>query len=342
MNFLLRMTLAGIMFAVAFTSTAAAQNEDAKAKPASQTAKMLKELRTMKADAEVRRAKMVERFSSNHPSVKQLDSVIDQVTAELKKLDSASKDELPQGGNDKKSVIESLVRETFQLQTQLQLTRIAKAEADLQRIKAELKARQDNTEKIIANRVAELTKGKIDGAVAREDEAENADSAEELAAAGWAVWKKHNWKDALEKFDAALKKDPELSHAKNGRGWSLIHMGRYDDSIDQFKAILKESPKHGAAKNGLGQSLLGKGSFGEAESVLLEATEEAIENMGEKNAVNAAAWYGLIRVYLQQKDYASALKWSKRFLKHGPNESIQKMADEAEKGVKEEDAEKKE
>ena len=279
-------------------------------------------------DARKRRAALVAEFAAEHPSVKKIDQLIERLDQKLADI-AGSEAQTASDQADSKSAVESLVRETFYLQTQLQLARIEKAEADLNRIKRELKDRQENAESIIAKRVAEVegiqkTKNHSGEGI------DASHSAERLTAFGWAAWRKQDWESALPKFQAAVKKDPSLRAARNGLGWTHLHLGEYDLAIEQFKLILKEMPDHAGAKNGLGQSYLAQGKLSDAERVLLEATNDAIKSMGEKQAVSAASWYGLIRTYMQQKDYESAHEWAERFLKHEPNELIQSMAHDAE------------
>lgn len=281
--------------------------------------------------AKLKHREFVNNFGANHPAVRQIEKTIAAVEAELKKMgaaplgfageaDKKDTDTSAVQGDDQRKIIETLVRQSFQLQTKLQMVRVAKAEADLQQIKYQLKERQEAAETIIADRVNQLVK-------ASETKAEYDTDASVLALEGWNAWREQDWKTALKKFQLALSKDPASLAARNGLGWTYVHLADYDKAIVEFKTLLNAMPTHPGALNGLGQSLLAQGKLDEAETELLKATEDLISKLGEAETVQrgaTASWSGLVRVYLQKEDYAQAKNWCERYLKHKPDDKMMK------------------
>lgn len=297
------------------------------------TQELLKAHQAMRAQGrqlEMQRQQFLSQYGASHPLVRQLERSLELMQAELSRVgadpiaavsneDAAVAQPAVPTGADQRAVIETLVRQSFELETQLQMSRVEKAQADLQRVKLQLKERQKNAEQIIKDRVDQLVKQ--DGLKA--DQSANI-PASVLSSEGWAAWNKHDWRTALTKFQAALAKDPQDATAQNGLGWTYVHLREYDKAIAEFKRLLKKSPTHGGAMNGLGQSLLMQGKLDEAERELLKATEDVISQWGETKAASegVAAWYGLARTYMRKKDYSNARKWIERYLKHKPNDQI--------------------
>ncbi|MCA9135950.1 MAG: tetratricopeptide repeat protein [Planctomycetales bacterium] len=285
-------------------------------------------LRAQAAQVELQRQKLMATLGENHPSVVQLNKSLDLIRAELSRIGAArlssgsgkqanrSTPDIP-ADTDARKTIELLVRQSFELETQLQMARVEKAQADLQRIKSQLQERQQNAEQIIKDRVDQLVQ---QSEMAAQKDADTPASV--LSAEGWAAWNKRDWRTALAKFQAALSKDPEYENAQNGLGWTYVHLQEHDKAIAEFKKLLKKSPTHGGAMNGLGQSLLMQGKLDDAERELLKATEDAISQWGEAKAATegVAAWYGLVRTYQQKKDYLRAKNWAQRLLKHKPGD----------------------
>jgi Tfp pilus assembly protein PilF len=305
------------------------QTQPARAAEASDAALDL--VRESGMHAKFQHRELLAKYGASHPAVKQIEQMIGAVEAELKRMGAApigAADEAKKEntftpafqGNDQRKIIEALVRQSFQLQTQLQMTRIEKAEADLQRIKNQLQERQAAAEKIIGDRINQLVK------MSESQADEDADvPASLLSSEGWTAWRERDYRTALKKFQTALSKEPDNETARNGLGWTYFHLKEYDKAILEFRTILKTKPIHPAALNGIGQSLLAQGKFDEAETELLKTTEDLISKLGEAETVRrgtTASWMGLIQVYLRQKDYASAKKWCERYLKHKPNDKM--------------------
>ncbi|MCS7468467.1 tetratricopeptide repeat protein [Stieleria sp. ICT_E10.1] len=304
--------------------------------PAGNANSLEQKLREHGSAAKSKLLELSNQFGQDHPAVKQLEKSLDLIDAQLKRLGAAPlgptakqpSTAKPPLETDPNKVIEALVRQSFQLQMQLQLARVEKAEADLQRVKLQLQQRLDSAEEIIAARVQELINRDV-----AEPETKEQVPASVLTDEGWKAWRTHDTRKALTSFLAAIKIEPENQSARNGLGWTYVHLGEYDKAITEFKKIDPDSPVQGAALNGIGQSLLALGKLDEAEKVLLDATEDMIAKDGEAGAakMGLAAWYGLVRTYLQQKNYEQAKQWSRRYLKHKPDDKGMKdMLEQAE------------
>ncbi len=227
------------------------------------------------------------------------------------KLTTTKKDD-PKG-------IPSDVRKAFELQMRLQQARIAKAEADLQRIKKQHQQRLQNAEKIIARRVATLasknTPPKADADV----------PAAVLSAEGWQAWRDQDWRTALSKFESAIKMEPQNTRSLNGLGWTHFHLGSHADAMADFEKVLRLEPAHGGAMNGLGQCQMALGRLDAATKTLTKATETTIEKLGESATVKkgvSASWFGLVQVLLRQNKPDEAIQWADRYLKHQPEDSM--------------------
>ncbi len=316
-----------------------------KSKPTANATGIEKQLRDHGLSAKLKLLQLSNQFGENHPAVKQLERSLELIDTELKRMgaaplgpaaeQSAAKQPAtskPPTETDSHKVIEALVRQSFELQMQLQMARVEKAEADLQRIKQQLQQRLDSAEDIIAARVKELVRSDMAKAKPKEEPKEVV-PASVLTDEGWKAWRTHDTREALQSFLSALEIEPQNQSARNGLGWTYVHLGEYDKAITEFKKIDKDSPVQSAAINGIGQSLLALGKLDEAEKVLLDATEQMIAKQGEAQAakMGLAAWYGLVRTYLQQKDYEQAEQWSRRYLKHNPDDKMMKdMLEQAE------------
>jgi tetratricopeptide (TPR) repeat protein len=308
-------------------------SEPQKSEPSERPDSELDKMRRSAAGAKLRREKLIAEFGAGHPAVQQINEIIERVEAELKRMGAAPigvaepaagspTRQNPAPGQDQRAVIEALVRQSFELETQLQAARVAKAESDLRRVKSQLQERHRSAELIIADRVMQLLK-KSEAAAKVNPDADVPASL--LASEGWAAWQNRDPRSALAKFKAALAKEPDLEAAQNGLGWTYVHLGDYEQAISEFKTILKVTPTHPGALNGLGQSLLALGRLDEAEQELLKATEDAISQLGEAETVRrgvTASWFGLIRTYIKKEDFESAKKWAKRYLKHKPDDKM--------------------
>lgn len=298
--------------------------------PPQQRIALANQLRDNGLKAKMQYQAVVQQYGKEHPIAKQLERSLELIQRELSRIGAdplpAVADKQPTKAaakpgpdSDQRQVIEKLVRQSFELETQLQIARIEKAEADLNTVKQQLRERQASAEKIIRKRVAELLEQGSTTAKPAEGPASL------LAQEGWMAWRKHDWRRALERFEAALAKEPDNESARNGLGWTLVHLREHDKAIEQFRDLLKDYPTHGGALNGLGQCLLMQGKLDEAEKELLKATEDAIDAHGEATVVRngiSASWFGLVRTYIAKKDRVRAEKWVKRYLEHKPDDQL--------------------
>lgn len=307
-----------------------------KTRSAKQKSTAEQRLRELGLAAKTKLTQLTEQFGSNHPSVKQVQKSIEMVESELDRMGASpigtakQKPPTTQGEQqtDQRKLIEDLVRQAFEYQTELQMERVERAEADLRRVKEQLARRRELADKIIAARVEELLAS--DSAPPTNDAIEQASL---LANEGWKAWRERDLRTALDKFRDAVELEPENGIALNGLGWTYTNLGKLEDGMEIFKKILEQSPTHAAAQNGLGQCLLGLGRLDEAERELLKATEDSIAELGEAGTVKMglAAWFGLVRTYLEKGDPAQAKIWIDRYLKHKPDdETMKQMLQQAE------------
>ncbi|MCC9599554.1 tetratricopeptide repeat protein [Stieleria sp. JC731] len=225
-------------------------------------------------------------------------------------------------------LVEKLVRQAFDLELQLQAKRVRQAELNLQRVKAQLARRKANASSIIQSRIEQLLKESSDGVVEfRQSVKVDADEQEDaavLAAEGWKAWNNQDPRLAIVKFEKAIDANSSLEQARNGLGWARIQVQQYDKAIEQFESLLKDQPTHAGALNGIGQALFAQRKFDEAEKQFLKATETLIEQYGEERAISrqvTAAWFGLVRTYLEKQKYSDATKWAERYLKVKPDDA---------------------
>lgn len=264
-----------------------------------------------------------------------VDDAIEKLMQELTPVDGSA--EPVTLSQRQRAMLQQAVEKAFELETQLHQERVAKAEARLELVKQQLRERQRQAKRLVDQRVASLiARFNSSDVTTQSDRQAEQHSAALLSSEGWDAWRKQDLRTALSKFQQAIKQQPDYAAARNGLGWTYIHLGEFDKAISTFESLLKEEPDLGGAQNGLGQSLLAKGKLDEAEKVLLHSTQTAIERFGEAGTVRqnlTASWYGLVRTYLRQKDFANAKKWAERYLKYKPDdEAYQSMLREANEG----------
>jgi Flp pilus assembly protein TadD len=114
--------------------------------------------------------------------------------------------------------------------------------------------------------------------------------------------KKKNIPEALKYYDLALKYDPHLPQANNGKGVIYFNAKKYEEAKTFFLEALKYNPKDGTAMGNAGSCYLALGDNDNAISYLLRALEYApnsasimtnlgiaYENKGDKAQANS--WY---------------------------------------------------
>lgn len=113
-----------------------------------------------------------------------------------------------------------------------------------------------------------------------------------LAGEGWVLWQKQQLDAAVEKFEQAIKLNPDNANAWNGLGWASFNGGDRPAAQAAFQRVIELEPNYPAALNGLGQIAFFSRKYDEAEKYLLKAAPQA-----------TAAWYALAKLYLLQGDY---------------------------------------
>ncbi|QDT08612.1 tetratricopeptide repeat protein [Planctomycetes bacterium K23_9] len=220
--------------------------------------------------------------------------------------------------NSSDNAVRLLVKQAFDLEMELQHMRIAKAEADLEKVKQQFAARQRASNFIIDDRVAVLTKQSSSNEPELDD-----GPASLLSTEGWQLWRKRDLRSALVKFEASVAKDPTDANALNGLGWSYLQTGQHKKAIDAFQRGRKIDASHGRILNGLGQAYQALGRTDEARALLVEAIESINEDLGEAVAIREGAtapWFVLVRQDIKMKKYDDAIGWAERYLKHKPDD----------------------
>lgn len=175
---------------------------------------------------------------------------------------------------------------------------------------------------LIAFGVLSLSSGEAVDAKESRPSIKQTEKAEHLAVQGWQLWQKRQYVDAVEKFSAAIKIDPDATNAWNGLGWSNFNNGNTEQAIVAFEKCVALEPKHPAALNGLGQIYLSWKEYDRAEKYLLLAAPQA-----------PAAHYALARLYLLQEDFKKALPWAEKTAAiNSKDEGAQKMLAAAKAG----------
>ena len=139
-----------------------------------------------------------------------------------------------------------------------------------------------------------------------------------LAAEGWELWRKRQYAQAEEKFDAVVKLDPESTNAWSGLGWSRFNGGDSLGGEKAFKRCLELDPGHPAAQNGLGQIYFFRRQYDKAKEHWLPVAERT-----------PASWYGLTKTYLLEGDFEKAAKWAKKVVGQQPDDPTARMMLEA-------------
>jgi len=147
--------------------------------------------------------------------------------------------------------------------------------------------------------------------------------AENLTAEGWQLWGQRQLVEAEAKFKNAIAKDPQAEGAYQGLGWAQLNQGKRLNAKDSFKKCIAINPKNSAALNGLGWIAHGQGDKDEA----ISWWEKAVD---ASNGYATASLNGLTQVYMQKKEYDSAIKYYQMWLKVEPdNEQVKMKLQEA-------------
>ncbi|OYP31041.1 tetratricopeptide repeat protein [Rhodopirellula sp. MGV] len=290
---------------------------------------------TLSADVDIKRWKVIEGGKTIDRDVTVSDDVI--------KIEGLPAD-------NRRGLIEQLVRQAFDLQTELQEARVRQAEINLKRVKNQLEKRKANADKIVAARIEELLDTQVvhvEAIVVGEPlDKVDSESAALLASEGWQAWRNVQSREALEKFKKALAIDPDLDQARNGLGWAQIQTQQYTDAIKQFQELLAKNPHHSGALNGVGQALFAQNELDAAEKQFQKAIDVMIEEHGEQTAIKrgvTAAWFGLVKTLIAQGDNEHAKQWAERYLKGKPDdEQMKSLLSEANAGLEDQKLDGKE
>jgi type IV pilus assembly protein PilF len=108
---------------------------------------------------------------------------------------------------------------------------------------------------------------------------------------------------ALEEFKRAAKDDPKNPYIQNGLGLACAAKREWKDAIAAFRKALELNPYYVDAKNALGYALIMSGDREGGKQELVAAFSDAMNPAPEISAHN------LGRAYLEEKNYAEAIKW---------------------------------
>lgn len=151
---------------------------------------------------------------------------------------------------------------------------------------------------------------KVDPALRRELEPQPA--ATGGAAQGWILAQQGKTRQAIEAFQAAIKKNPDDTAALNGLGFALLNSGKPAEAKPHFEKCLKLDPEAAGAMNGLARCLKAE-----------DKPEEAIkvwEQMAEKTPGVTAATHGLAQTHLELRQYDKAIPYLEQLTKANPTD----------------------
>ena len=147
------------------------------------------------------------------------------------------------------------------------------------------------------------------------------------AGKSWQNLSRGNRADAVKGFRALVDKNPNDIGALNGLAFSLLNGGKHEEAKPLFEKCLELNAKHYGAMNGLARCLSEAGEQGKA----VKLWQQMCDELNVPNAGTAA----LGRHYLNEKDYAKAVKYLKQLADtKGPmGDAYQKMLQQAEDGL---------
>ncbi|HUG90111.1 MAG TPA: HEAT repeat domain-containing protein [Planctomycetaceae bacterium] len=102
------------------------------------------------------------------------------------------------------------------------------------------------------------------------------------------------WKEAVERYDVAIKLDPDLPDSYAGRGEALVMLDKLEEARKDFARGYELDPYNGKAASGLAKILVRLGKLDEALQQIEEARPKSEKNPydGFSFAYNAACVYG--------------------------------------------------
>jgi 2-polyprenyl-3-methyl-5-hydroxy-6-metoxy-1,4-benzoquinol methylase len=92
---------------------------------------------------------------------------------------------------------------------------------------------------------------------------------------GNALQKQGRFVEALVRYDAAVRADPQSARAHLGRGNALVRLGRTADAMEAYRHALAIQPSYADAQFNLGILLMSRGDYAQAAQLLARAIESA-------------------------------------------------------------------
>jgi tetratricopeptide (TPR) repeat protein len=143
---------------------------------------------------------------------------------------------------------------------------------------------------------------------------------------GWAMFQQGKMRIAERLFRRALEADGENLSALNGLAFCLLSQGNHEQAQPLFEKYLAKEKDAAGPMNGLARCLKASGKVDEA--------VELWQRMAKLYPGPNAAAVGLATTYLEQKQYAEAVKYFKELVDANPeNDAFQRGLKSAEKGA---------
>jgi tetratricopeptide (TPR) repeat protein len=129
---------------------------------------------------------------------------------------------------------------------------------------------------------------------------------------GWRHFNKGENAQAIEAFEAALKKNPNDLAAVNGLGFALLNSGDAAAARPHFERYLKENPTAAGPLNGLARAQMSEGDVDGA----IATWEKMVKSSPGVNAGTS----GLAWAYLERKEFDKALPYFEQLAKAMPDD----------------------
>jgi tetratricopeptide (TPR) repeat protein len=134
----------------------------------------------------------------------------------------------------------------------------------------------------------------------------NSQDAEVLRQDGWRLYFGGQSAQALDKFQAVVQIDPQMTDAWSGLGWCNFGLGQTDKAEAAFNKALSLQPNYPPSLNGLGWIHFNQSDFDKAEGYWLKAVPGS-----------TAAESGLCKIYLLQGKWDDAAKYDRQLINSG-------------------------
>jgi tetratricopeptide (TPR) repeat protein len=95
---------------------------------------------------------------------------------------------------------------------------------------------------------------------------------------GYDYYKANRLKEALEKFDTAIKSDPENYEAYFWRARTYIRLGQFDNAVTDLNQVVELNPRYSAAYDNLGWLFMRRNKFDESLDHLNKSIELKPDN----------------------------------------------------------------